>query len=124
MSLVCISSNFIELQAYRICEVMKNKSRYRMVRLELSDDFIIDPQNLESFRDGSKLITKAVLEDSEGKSYSVSPNQNGLRFVMGELTYKEYRKKEKYEDLKGHSFLVLLIGLTLTIMYLSSIFLL
>lgn len=121
---MCISSNFIELQAYRICEVMKTQSRYRMVRLELSDDCIIEPQNLESFSDGSKLITKAVLEDIDGKFYSVSTNQNGLRFVMGELTYKEYKKKERNEDLKGFGILALLIGLTIIMMYLSSIFLL
>ncbi|MEK4387713.1 hypothetical protein MKZ25_18415 [Solibacillus sp. FSL W7-1464] len=103
---------------------MRKQSKYKMIKLELADDSIIEPQNLENFGDGRALISKAVLEDTEGRFYSVSPNQNGLRFTMGELTYKEYRKKEKNEDLKGISFLALLIGLTLTIMYLSSIFLL
>ena len=31
MSLVCISSNFIELQAYRICEVMKNEEDIKKI---------------------------------------------------------------------------------------------
>ncbi|MEK4701919.1 hypothetical protein MKX47_20680 [Solibacillus sp. FSL R7-0668] len=121
---MCISSNFIELQAYRICEAMKKQSMYKMVKLELSDDRFIAPQNLENYEDGRVLITKAVLEDNEGKSYTVSPNHNGLRFVQGEITYREYRKIEKGESIKVISFLTLLIGLTITTMYLLKIFLL
>ncbi|MER2170978.1 MAG: hypothetical protein ABS938_10100 [Psychrobacillus psychrodurans] len=101
---------------------MRNQSKYKMIELELSDDRIIKPQNLENFGDGRALISKAVLEDNGGNSYSVSINQNGLRFAMGELTYKEYKKKERNEDIKGFGFLALLIGLTITMIYLSSIF--
>lgn len=120
---MCISSNFVELQAYRICEEMKNQSIYKMMKVGLSDDSIIEPQNLESFGDGRALITKAIFEDTEGKSYSVNINHNGLRFAMGELTYKEYRKMEKNEDLMALGFLALLIGLIITIMYSLLLFL-
>lgn len=121
---MCISSNFIELQAYRICEAMKNQSLYKMIKLELADDRIIEPQNLGDFGDGRALITKVVLEDNKGKSYSVNPNHNGLSFAQGEITFNEYRKIEKSESVKGISFLVLLIGLIITTMYLLKFFLL
>lgn len=42
---------------------------------------------------------------------------------MGELTYKEYRKMEKNEDLMALGFLALLIGLIITIMYSLLLFL-
>lgn len=121
---MCISSNFIELQAYKICEAIKNQSIYKMVKLELADDRIIEPQNFGDFGDGRTLITKAVLEDTDGKFYSISPNHNGLRFAQGEITYKEYRRMEKNESRKGMVFLALLIGLTITTIYLLKIFLL
>lgn len=115
---MCISGNFIELQAYKVCEEIRDQSVYKLVRLEVSEGHNIDLQNIQNFWDGKALITKAILEDSNGKSYIVNPNQNGLMFAKGEITYKEYRKMEKSENIKVISFFSLLVGLTVITMYL------
>ncbi|RUL49022.1 MULTISPECIES: hypothetical protein [Lysinibacillus] len=114
---MCISSNFIELQAYNICEEIRKQSVYTLVRLEISEGWIIEPQNTQNYWDGKALITKVILEDTKGKSYIINPDANGLRFAKGEITYKEYRRIEKSENLKAISFFALLVGLTMTMMY-------
>ncbi|SOC21890.1 hypothetical protein SAMN05880501_11384 [Ureibacillus xyleni] len=120
---MCISSNFIELQAYKICEEIRKQSVYKLVRLEASEGRIIELQNIQNYWDGKALITKAVLEDINGKLYLVNPDDNGLKFAKGEITYKEYRRIDKSENLKAIIFFSLLIGLTMATMFMLAKFL-
>lgn len=114
---MCISGNFIELQAYKICEEIRSQPTYKLVRLEVSEDRIIELQNNQNYWDGKSLITKAILEDTKGKSYVVSPDLNGLKFAKGEITYKEYRRIEKSENIKVISFFSIVVVLTMITMY-------
>ncbi|WP_264738018.1 hypothetical protein [Cytobacillus firmus] len=43
------------------------------------------------------LITKVMLQDANGNHYSVSPDEAGLQFAKGEVTYKEYKRLQAKE---------------------------
>lgn len=82
----------------------------------ISGNFI-ELQNIQNYWDGKALITKVILKDTKGKSYIVSPDFNGLKFAKGEITYKEYKRIEKGENIKVISFFSILSVLTMITMY-------
>jgi hypothetical protein len=100
---MCFSSNAIEQQAYRFTERIHNSSLYKIVRIDLIGTSIkMDPEkSLESHlldSDSIPLIKNIILEDtSNGKKYSVEPNEFGLKFAGGEITYHQYARTRKSE---------------------------
>src|SRR5699024_5841637 len=73
--------------------------KYKLIRIDFAGGNCFKIQNSpndwvsleKEMGNKSALITKVILEDSEGKLHSIEPNDNGLRFAKGELTYKEYK---------------------------------
>ena len=103
MKNVCFSNNVIEQQAYIISEKIIKDSIYKPIRLVFIGGKSIEIQNYKS--QGSSitgeeipLITRVILEDNEGLRFSVEPNENGLIFAIGEITYKEYKKIQHKES--------------------------
>lgn len=92
---VCVSNRFIEQQAYDFSEKIRVSSLYRFVGTELSKDDLVTSNG--TVEDPFVLITKVILEDTDGTLYYVAPNVNGLRFAKREITYKEYKKLQKNE---------------------------
>ena len=113
---MCISNNFIEQQAYRISEEIRKNSVYRVVGVDASgvSDLSVNQQN--DHWNGKDLITKVILEDKDGRLYYVKPDDNGLMFSKGEITYKEYGKRQKKEDVKGISYFFVSIGFIFILM--------
>lgn len=114
---MCVSNNFIEQQAYRISKEIQNNSLYKVVRLENTEGNSLGLQTQEDPWNGKDFITKVILEDKEGNLYSVNTDNNGLRFAKGEITYKEYRKLQRKENLKGYSYFFVTSGFLITVMF-------
>lgn len=103
---MCVSNNFIEQQAYKMTEKIRENSLYKLVRIDYSggesigllkqdergNDYSDIPTN------GGALITKVILADKDGTLYSVEPDINGLRFANGEISYSQYRKLQRKND--------------------------
>ena len=108
---LCVSSHFVEQQAYKICEEIRNSTLYKVVRIVCSEgNDIADQWN------GKDLITQVILEDKTGNLYSIKPDHTGLRFAQGEISYREYRKTQKQEGIKGYSSFFLLMGFSFVMM--------
>ncbi|MBD8069279.1 hypothetical protein [Bacillus sp. PS06] len=99
---MCVSNNFIELQAYEFCEKIRNDSLYKFVGVDYSRSHING--------NGLELINTVILQDSDGTVYYVEPNSNGLKFAKREITYKEYKKLQRKETISAISGFVLIIG--------------
>ncbi|WP_174728770.1 hypothetical protein [Mesobacillus harenae] len=55
------------------------------------------------------MITKVILEDKYGRLFSIEPNDIGLRFAKGDITYNDYLRLQK----KGNRQLILIfLGVT------------
>ncbi|MBM7692461.1 hypothetical protein JOC77_001891 [Peribacillus deserti] len=66
-------------------------------------------------------VAKVILRDSNGTSYFVEPNESGLQFARGEITYKEYKKIERKGNIFGiESFSVIVASFFLMFWALSS----
>jgi uncharacterized membrane protein YebE (DUF533 family) len=55
-------------------------------------------ESCENTSSGGALITKVILEDDNGRFFSVDPNINGLKFAKGEISYTKYNKLQKKND--------------------------
>ena len=102
---MCFSSNAIEQQAYRFTEKIHNCSLYKIVRLDLIGKYVdFDPERPLDAQLNSlehlPLIKNVILEDHFGKQYNIEPNEIGLKFACGELTYKQYVYSKKTEARK------------------------
>ncbi|MBT2659630.1 hypothetical protein [Bacillus sp. ISL-45] len=98
---MCVSNNAIELQAYHFFEKIQESSVYNIVRVEF-----IGGTFLESDQEGSlrtefqdietiPLIKELVLQTKAGKQFIVEPDELGLQFAKGDLSYKEYLLAKK-----------------------------
>ncbi len=114
---MCISNHVIELQAYQLSEEIRKKTIYKMKRVEVTDGYSLEVEKQGDYWNGTDLISKVVLEDSNGTLYSINPDDTGLRFAKGEITYKEYIQLEKSANMKGIIYLVALIGLSFIVMF-------
>lgn len=106
MSILCVSNNFVELQAYEFTEKIQESSLYKFVRFEKSKN-----NNFGSEGVGLDLITQVILQDNDGALYPVEPNLNGLRFAKKEITYNEYKKLQSKETFTAFSTVFLAIGI-------------
>jgi hypothetical protein len=93
---MCFSSNAIELQAYSFTEKINKGNKYKLVQIDFLGDKSVKVDSGTSLASQLKhisdlpLIKKVLLEDADGKQYHVEPNELGLQFSNGELTYKQY----------------------------------
>ena len=100
---MCFSYSFIEQQTHEMSKKISESSLYRFIRVDFAGGNCFEVQSrlndwvsLETeMGNKSALITNVILEDLEGKLYSIEPNDNGLRFAKGEITYKEYKILQK-----------------------------
>jgi len=102
---MCFPNNAIEQQAYGFTEKIHNSSLYKIVRLELIGKYVdFDPKRpLDAQLNSGEhlpLIKNVILEDRFGKQYKIEPNEFGLKFACGELTYKQYVYSKKTEARK------------------------
>jgi hypothetical protein len=67
-------------------EKIRKDTLYKFIRIDYSEG-------------GAGYITKVVLEDKDGKMYSIEPNPIGVKFARGEISFKEYKKLQKRDTL-------------------------
>jgi hypothetical protein len=93
---LCVSTNAIEHHAINIYEDMSNQTKYKIIKVNFvgSEIPINDPDT--DALDRLPMISSVILEDSDGIHYMIEPNETGLTFAKGEITYTEYlRIKQK-----------------------------
>ncbi|KAA9021047.1 hypothetical protein [Niallia endozanthoxylica] len=112
-----MSNHFIEQQAYLVSEEIRKSSLYNVVRVDVSGDGGLKSQQQHNQWNGKDLITKVILEDKEGRLYSVKPDHNGVMFAKGEITYKEYSKLQKKEELRGYGYFFASTGFLIIMMF-------
>jgi hypothetical protein len=93
--MMCLSNDFVEQQANEYAQKIRKGTIYKFSRVEEND---------------YSFITKVILEDEAGLSYSVEPNSFGLRFAKGEITYKEYKRLQERETFNGITSFIVIIG--------------
>ncbi|MDF0727651.1 hypothetical protein PY093_13235 [Cytobacillus sp. S13-E01] len=113
---MCISTNFIEQQAYEMSEKIKKNSLYKFVGVAFSGSDSSSFNQNQNWN-GSGLITKVNLEDKDGTSYIIEPNSNGLRFAQGEITFSEYKKLQRKENYFGYTLIFMILGFFSVIMF-------
>jgi hypothetical protein len=121
---MCSSFQFIEHQAFEMSEKIREESKYKFVRVEVSESSNLSFQRTYSHSNGCVqdsrtwpgYITKVILEDDKGALYTVEPCIDGLRFARGEISYKEYRKRQKRESFNILSIFLIGVGLISVVM--------
>jgi hypothetical protein len=102
---MCFSMNTIEHQAYHYTEQMNTSSLYKIVHIHMIGHSVHIEKGppLEAqldFGGQLPLIKIVTLVDGTGKNYAVEPNEFGVRFAHGEMTYQQYLKTRKKEVTK------------------------
>lgn len=114
---MCIPKNTIERQIFNITKQILSFSIYKPMHLELigqkrilltSGDLAFEESSLIS-NESLPLITNVTLQDVDGKTYKIEPNENGLKFASGDISYQEYLRSQRNGNRK-------LIGLSLAFM--------
>ncbi|WP_277584263.1 hypothetical protein [Psychrobacillus antarcticus] len=97
---MCFSTNVIEQQALTISDKIIKYSIYKPVSLDFIGEKSVGIQDIikQSNREKISLITRINLENNEGLQISVEPNENGLKYAMGEISYKGYKKLQSQEN--------------------------
>lgn len=120
---MCFSHNTFEKRALEITEQIQKKPIYKLVRADFVGGKSFEFYEQNSIRNGCNhtfgkdvpLITEVILEDNDGRYYSVEPNPNGLRFAEGKITYKEYEKVQRKENMQGLGLLSISISIYLLV---------
>lgn len=102
---MCFTHDVIERQALKICEEMKMHTIYSLVGVTTTGGQIRKIQENTSIEsnfnllpgEAFPLITKVMFQDANGSHYSVLPDEAGLQFAKGEVTYKEYKRLQAKE---------------------------
>ncbi|WP_277586687.1 hypothetical protein [Psychrobacillus antarcticus] len=97
---MCFSTNVIEQQALIISDKIIKNTIYKPVSLDFISEKNVGIQDFQMQNIGEEisLITMVNLENNEGLQISVEPNENGLRYAMGEISYKDYKKLQNQES--------------------------
>lgn len=116
---MCFSTNAIEHQAYRYTQKMNTSSLYKIVHIDIIGHslHIEKGQPLEAqldFGGELPLIKNVTLEDESGKKYRVEPNEFGVGFAHGEMTYQQYLKTRKKEVTKLLAYSLGSVGIFIT----------
>ncbi|GAM11967.1 hypothetical protein [Mesobacillus selenatarsenatis] len=109
---MCVSNNAIELQAYRFSEKIQESSSYNIVRVDFIGGTFLKCDQGISLRDEVQdianlpLIKNLILQTKSGKQFCVEPDELGLRFAEGELSYRQYllAKKQKSRQMLYYTF--------------------
>lgn len=107
----------MEHQAYKISEEIRKQSLYKVVKVEVFGGKSFEFSQQDEQWNGKDFITKIILEDKKGALFSVKPDYSGLRFAKGEITYNEYNKMQKKEDVKGVWYFSGIIGSFMLMMF-------
>lgn len=111
---MCISNNALELQAFHVFEQIQKCSIYNLLKIEFLGGKSLDLGNTSNafdyFEHPLELITKITLQDHEGNLFYIEPNDKGLKFSKGEITYTEYLSLQKKEDKQFVLLFVILTG--------------
>jgi hypothetical protein len=102
---VCSPFHFIEQQAFEMSEKIRKETIYKFVKVEVSESSNLESQKSYAHSTGcdhdsrtwAGYITRVILVDEKGALFSVEPSMDGLRFAKGEISYKEYSKRQKKE---------------------------
>lgn len=114
---MCVSNNAIEQQAYSFATKICKQSLYKPLRFDTigNTSILIETESshqnsFDSLKEEAlPLITKVILEDKYGRLFSIEPNDIGLRFAKGDITYNDYLRLQK----KGNRQLILIfLGVT------------
>jgi hypothetical protein len=116
---VCSPFHFIEQQAFEMSEKIRKETIYKFVNVEVSESSYIESQKSYAHSNGYEYnskpwagyITKVILEDEKGALFRVEPSMDGLRFAKGEISYKEYNKRQKKETINLVSVFFVAVGL-------------
>jgi hypothetical protein len=93
---MCVSNHAFEFQAYKMSEQIIKNTIYQPVKVVYIGEKDVDVNDINPL----ELITKIILQDSEGHYFEVEPSENGIKFAKGEITYQEYLRLEK-KDIKN-----------------------
>lgn len=115
---MCFSHNVIEQQSFKICDEIREHSIYKLVSIATTGGESIKINENTSLESNIKLlsgetiplVTKVILEDASGRHYSVSPDEAGLQFAKGEVTYKEYLRLQAKEKRQLTTVLITSVG--------------
>ena len=113
---MCINNDFIENQSYRIYEEISKSSLFKVARVEFLEGYCWEPQfELNQFNKNN-LITKIILKDDKINSFTINPDDIGLKFAKREISYKEYLRFQKVDDFKWIGYSILGVGILITMM--------
>lgn len=109
---MCVSNNAIELQAYHFFKKIHESNAYNIVRVDFIDGTFLECDHEKSLRaevqgiENLPLIKKLILQTKAGEKYSVEPDELGLQFANGNLTYSQYllAKKQQSRNMLGYTF--------------------
>lgn len=113
---MCMSTNFIEQQAYEMCEKIKESSVFKFVGVDYLNSSGSRSQDYGINSGG--LIIKIFLEDNNGSLFIIEPDSNGYRFAKGEITYSEYKKLQNKNNVYGLTIIFVILGFFSTLMIL------
>jgi hypothetical protein len=111
---MCIQNNAIEHQIISLTKQILTFSIYKPLHLDVlgqkrillaSEELTFEHSPLFSMS-SPPLITHVTLQDENGKRYNIEPNENGLKFASGDISYQQYLRSQNNENRK-------LIGLSL-----------
>lgn len=111
---MCIPNNAIEHQIISLTKQILTFSIYKPLHLDvLGQKRILLASGETAFEQSPlfsmpspPLVTLVTLQDENGKRYNIEPNENGLKFASGEISYQQYLRSQNNENRK-------LIGLSL-----------
>ena len=113
---MCINNDFIENQSYRVYEEIRNNSLFKVTRVEFQEGYCWEPQ-FEPFQfNKNDLITKIILKDDKNNHFTINPDDIGLKFAKGEISYKEYLQSQKVDDIKWLGYSILGVGILIAMM--------
>ncbi|CAG9609857.1 hypothetical protein NEOCIP111885_03600 [Pseudoneobacillus rhizosphaerae] len=116
---MCSPFHFIEQQAFEMSEKIRKETIYKFVNVEVSESSNLESQKSYAHSNGYEYnsqpragyITKVILVDEKGALFPVEPSMDGLRFAKGEISYKEYNKRQKKETINLVSVFFVAVGL-------------
>ncbi|MBT2691318.1 hypothetical protein J7I93_24590 [Bacillus sp. ISL-47] len=115
---MCFTHNVIEIQALKICEEIREHSIYKLVSLattggksiQIKENIPIQSNLYLLPGETLPLVTKVILEDTDGRCYSVNADEAGLQFAKGLITYKEYIRLQTKEKRQLTTILIASVG--------------
>lgn len=114
---MCVSNNAIELQACHFFEKILDCSTYKVVRVDFVGGTFIESDLKTSLKtkfqevENIPLIKEVILQTKAGKQFTVEPDELGLQFANGDLSYRQYLLEKKQTSLKMLGYTSRFIGL-------------